>query len=152
MMKSATISMADLHGMYGDFAPDMQEEKKIRADLRDRAAYVYVTGQFPSHLRRKYTGMLRALTHYFKKPVSLDGRTGHLKLDDEVIRDLALDSHPMVRKVREKIAAGYFIQPSLGLGTRRNFWKIFMFKLNADNIPFGHIIVQGDGSIKDGWY
>lgn len=45
----------------------------------------------------------------------------------------------MALKVREKVSQGYLIQPPRGLNTRRNFWKIFMFKLNADGNVFDTI-------------
>src|SRR6056297_1536180 len=101
--------------LYGVFAKDMRAGDRFPREARDRVAYVYVTGQFPSHLRKTYTGVLRAVTSYFRKPVAMDGRSGHLKLDDRVVQDLKLDRHPMVRKVREHIRQGWLIQPSLGV-------------------------------------
>ncbi|KRW94343.1 hypothetical protein AQY21_20655 [Paracoccus sp. MKU1] len=128
----------------------MQDGEKTREDMLDRAAYVYVTGQFPSHLRKHYTAVLRAITHYFRKPVAFDGRTGNIKLDDRVVEDLDLDKHPMVKEVRNKVAEGYFIQPSRGFGTRRPFWRVFMFKLQGEHMV-DKITVQADGAVKKGW-
>lgn len=140
------------HEIYGeDYASDMVAREKFWNDARDRVAYVYVTGQFPSHLRPRSNGLIRNITRYYRRPVALDGRTGRMKVHEYAVRDLELERHTMVRKVREMIRDGYFIQPSRGTGTRRNYWKIFMFKLNADNQPYGRITVQGDGSIKQGW-
>lgn len=144
------MSASDRALIYGEFTPTMQEGEKTRDDMVDRAAYVYVTGQFPSHLRKHYTAVLRAVTHYFRKPVAFDGRTGNIKLDERVVADLKLEQHPMVKMVREKIREGYLIQPSRGFGTRRPFWRVFMFRLAGENIT-DRITVQGDGSIKRGW-
>lgn len=139
-----------LEDLYGEYAKMMRSGEKTREDMVDRAAYVYVTGQFPSHLRKTYTGVLRAITSYFRKPVALDGRTGNIKLDDRVVEDLQLDKHPMVKEVRAKLAEGYLINPSRGVGTRRPFWRVFMFRLK-DGQATDRITVQGDGSVKKGW-
>ena len=136
--------------LYGEYANMMVKGTKTRDDMVERAAYVYVTGQFPSHLRKHYTGVLRAITAYFRKPVAFDGRSGSMKLDDAVVLDLVLDKHPMVKEVRAKIAEGYLINPSLGVGTRRPFWRVFMFRQEGTDIT-DRITVQGDGSIKRGW-
>ena len=146
----APINIDERRDLYGEYAAKMEEGEKVRQDMIDRAAYVYVTGQFPSHLRSTYTGLLRIFSKYLKKPVSLDGRSGNIKLDPRVVQDLDLDNHPMVIEVRKRIAQGYFIQPSRGFGTRRNFWKVFMFKL-ANDVVTHPITVQGDGAIKEGW-
>lgn len=136
--------------VYGDFEPQMRDGEKTRDDMVDRAAYVYITGQFPSHLRKNYTGVLRAVTSFFQRPVALDGRTGNIRLNEKVVQDLELEKHPMVKEVRAKIREGYFIQPSRGVGTRRPFWRVFMFKQEGEAIK-DRITVQGDGSILRGW-
>lgn len=144
------LSAEDRGLVYGDYAEMAARNTKSRDDLRDRAAYVYVTGQFPSHLRTTWTGALRTLTSYFRKPVAFDGRSGHMKLDQRVAEDLELEAHPMVKEVRAKMAEGYFIQPSLGYGKRRPYWRVFMFRQDGDNVV-DRITVQGDGSVKAGW-
>ncbi|WP_421904480.1 hypothetical protein [Mameliella sp.] len=137
--------------MYGRYAPKMVSGLKFFADMVDRSAYVYVTGQYPSHLRATYTGVLRQITRPFTKPSSLDSRTGNVILRPEVVQDMQLDKHAMVREVRRKIRLGFLIQPSRGIGTRRNYSKIFMFKLNADNLPYEQCTINIDGSVKQGW-
>lgn len=91
----------------GPFSGQMIEGGKYYKDARNRAAYIYITGQFLSHLRKESTSFLRHATARFKKPVSLEGRTGKRKLSDAIARDLELNQHPMVLAVRKKISQGY---------------------------------------------
>lgn len=137
--------------LYGEFEVRVKHDPDFRMKTRDRLAYVYVTGQFPSHVRPPSNALIRTVTRYFKRPVALDGRSGNMKLKDEVVENLELEAHPMVREVRERIANGFLIQPSIGPNTRRNFWKIYMFKMNSDGVRYSKITVQGDGAIKQGW-
>lgn len=137
--------------LYGVFAPRMVPGEKFHNDMRDRAAYVYVTGLLPSHLRATYTAALRQVCRPYRRPTSLDGRSGHLLLDPEVVTDLHLEHHPMVQEVRRQIRLGCLIQPSRGVGTRRNFNKIFLFRLDAGNRPSAPVTINGDGSRKTGW-
>ena len=64
----------------------MDPGSKYFNDLRDRAAYVYIAGNFPSHLRIEFAGALRQVTRVYRKPSSLYGRVGVVKLDDDVAR------------------------------------------------------------------
>lgn len=137
--------------LYGPFSKQMTEGGKYYKDARNRAAYVYITGQFPSHLRKEAISFLRHATKWFKKPVSLDGRTGKLQLSDAIVRDLDLNQHPMVLAVRKKISQGYLIQPSLGIGTRRNYGKTYMFKFNSDHRPVDLKTIKIDGAERQGW-
>jgi hypothetical protein len=119
-------------------------------DLRDRAAYVYVTGSFPTHLRTYMTALLRKLTRYSRTPVSLDRRLGSMQIAQENIVRLGLEDHPLVRKVREYIDKGYQIQLSReDFTTRRPYTKVFMYK--RVGMGFDRVTVQYDGSIKDEW-
>ena len=154
----AVVAIAGLQpvgddSLYGAFSREVQSDPKARQDIRDRAAYVYVTGQFPTHLRKNYTGVLRAVTSYFRKPVSLDGRTGSVLLNKGVVTDLQLDEHPMVQTVREKIGEGFVIQPSRGISgskARRVFGKIYLYRRN-DNTTVDMITVHSDGAVKSNW-
>lgn len=137
--------------MYGDYAPQMQKGTKFYTDVVDRAAYMYVTGCFPSHLRSTYTDVLRVISGPCRWPPSLDRRSGDRKLLDEVVADMQLERHAMVAAVRRKISQGYVIQPSLGFGTRRNYWKTFMFRPTSDGRIALKVTVQGDGAEKQGW-
>lgn len=119
-------------------------------DLRDRAAYVYVTGSYPTHLRTYMTAMLRKITRYSRTPVSLDRRLGSMQIAQDNVVRLGLEDHPMVRKVREYLDKGYRIQLSRDdITTRRPYTKVFMFKRTG--LGFDRLTVQCDGSIKDEW-
>ena len=119
-------------------------------DLRDRAAYAYATGAFPSHLRKTFTGMLRMIMTYSREPESLDGSSGSMKIDPEVVEALELNNHPMIRKTREFIERGYKIQVARGLTARRPYTKLFLFS-EADDRPQDKVTIQVDGSVKEGW-
>lgn len=135
---------------YGGHAQEMEQGSKVRSDLRDRAAYVYVTGQFPSHLRSNYMSILRAITSTFRKPVAMDGRSGTIKIDEDVVRDLELEAHPMVSEVRKRLSEGFLIQPSRGLQARRPFSKVFMYRPKRGG---GNdlLVVTSEGAVKEGW-
>lgn len=136
---------------YKENARRMRNDDNYRAKIRDRAAFIHVTGIYPSHLRRETIQTLRYMVETYQTLTALDGRSGQFRVHPEVVADLELNAHPMVRKVREKMREGYFIQGSRGFRQRRNFGKVYMFKLNADGIKVSPITVKGDGSIKDGW-
>lgn len=129
----------------------MRDDETYRSKMRDKVAYIYITGQFPSHLRKESRQVLQTMITHAPSGTALDRRGGMVKVADEVVADLDLNAHPLVQKVRQKLRQGYFIQKSRGHGTRRNYGKIFMFKLNADGIQVGQITVNGDTSVKEGW-
>lgn len=124
---------------------------KEYADMRDRAAYIYITGAHPTHLRSRMRALLRMQTSYSRKPVSLDGRTGSVKLAEENVERLQLQNHPMVMKVREHISNGYKIELSTGWKDRRPYSKILLFKAQIDG-AVDRLTIQEDGSVKDGWH
>jgi hypothetical protein len=122
-------------------------DSKDYADLRDRAAYVYVTGSMPSHLRSLMTSLLARLATYSRTPVSFDRRVGSLALSQEMIERLDLESHPMVAKLRPFIDGGYRIQLERDMKARRPYTKVFLFNPGTGD----RITVQIDGSLKEGW-
>lgn len=126
--------------------PDTKEYQ----DLRDRAAYVYATGAFPTHLRTYFTSLLRNVSKYSRQPVSLDGRSGSMQILPENVAALGLDSHPMVKKVRDYIKRGYQIQVGQDVRTRRPYSRVFLYR-KAPGQPTDLVTVQVDGSIKEGW-
>lgn len=134
---------------YGLHTADMVAGTKTRAEARDRAAFVFVTGHFPSHLRANYMGILHAITASFAKPVALDGRSGSMRVADVAVIDLDLENHPLVTGVRSKVADGFLIQPSRGLQARRPFGKVFMYRPSTNGNEL--IVVNSDGSIKNSW-
>lgn len=145
----AIKNRSPLSTAYGGHAADMAIGSKTREDVRDRAAYIFVTGQFPSHLRTNYMGILRAISATFNRPVALDGRSGSIKLTSAVVNDLDLENHPMVIAVRDKLAEGFLIQPSRGLHARRPFGKVFMYRPTGSGNDL--IVVNSEGATKIGW-
>lgn len=124
-------------------------DSKDFQDLRDRAAYVYCTGTFPTHLRTFMMSLLRIATHYQLKPVALDGRSGSMELTPEVRAALDLEDHPMVSRVRDFVEDGYKIFFQRDLSERRPYSKVLLYKKERSGIH--KIVVQADGSILDGW-
>lgn len=113
-------------------------------DFRDRAAYVHLTGTFPTHVRKYFTGLLRAATEYARAP--LVGKYGHVKVSEDVVNRLKLDDHPMVRKVRSMMTdEGYVLRAPDNLKERRPFSRINLVHPKSGK----RIIVQSDGSIRD---
>lgn len=121
-------------------------ESRDFKDLRDRAAYVYATGTFPTHLRTLMTSLLQKVSRYSRTPVSLDGHLGSMKLNEETIRLLDLEDHPMVRKVKDYILKGYRIEMARDLKARRPYSKILLASPGGERIT-----LQVDGSVKEGW-
>lgn len=119
-------------------------------DLRDRAAYVYVTGTFPTHLRKYFTAILQGITRYSRSPVSLDRRIGSMQLTEDMIVQLGLTDHPMVRKAKHFIDQGYQIQVGFSMKARRPFGKVQMFKNTKAGVS-ERVTVQADGSVNEGW-
>jgi hypothetical protein len=119
-------------------------------DMRDRAAYVYVTGANPTHLRSRMSALLRARTSYSRKPVSLDGLSGCIKVAEENVKRLSLENHPMVVKAKSFVDEGYKIELATHWKARRPYSKILLFKQD----PAGQVTrvtVQNDGSVLEGW-
>lgn len=120
-------------------------KSKLFNDFRDRAAYAFATGTYPSHLRPFFTQALSLVTTPSTAPTALDGLSGVLKVDEDVSSRLGLGDHPMVRKVRAQVADGFRIRASRGPNSRRPFTKVFMHKGAL------RLTVQIDGSVLDGW-
>lgn len=145
----AVRDRAPLGLSYGGHAADMVAGSKMREDIRDRAAYVYVTGQFPSHLRSNTMAILRAITATLRQPVALDGRSGSIKVTSAVAADLELEAHPLVKGVRAKLAEGFLIQPSREMNARRPYSHVFMYRPGKNGIDL--VVVTSEGAVKDSW-
>ena len=120
-------------------------KSKLFNDFRDRSAYAFVTGTYPSHLRPFFTQALSLVMTPCATPTALDGLSGVLKFDEHVAKRLGLENHPMVRKVRTQVADGYRIKISRGPNSRKPYTKVFVHKGN------NRLTVQIDGSVLDGW-
>jgi len=130
---------------------DDPQLQKAYTDFRDRAAYVYVTGSFPTHLRSFFTSLLRKATRHASKPVALDQRSGSIQITPQVVKQLQLDNHPMVEQVRNYLKHGFKIQASRGVTERRPYSRVFMFREAPMGRGVAKITVQIDGSMKEGW-
>jgi hypothetical protein len=120
-------------------------QKRAYRDLRDRAAYMYVTGTYPSHLRTFFTRVLGRISKMANRATSMDRRSGNMLLDEDKVRRLHLDDHPMVLKVRKYLDQGYRITVSRGATSRMSYRKIYLSKGDDE------ITVQIDGSRLDHW-
>jgi len=128
---------ADIERMLSD------PKSKAHSDLRDRAAYMHITGAHPTHLRRWFTRALTMISS-LKAGSGIAGN-GSLRVTRDAVRRLRLDGHPMVVKVRQLIAEGYQLRVSLGPNARRGYGKIRLWRDDDKRT------VQIDGSVKDGW-
>lgn len=112
-------------------------------DLRDRAAYVHVTGAMPTHLRTYMTSLLAKISRFTA------GGTNSLEIARQNAVLLNLDEHPMVRKVREFTSDGYQVMVSRDLKTRRPYGKVFLWKQHDGQLS--RVTVQQDGSVLSSW-
>lgn len=126
-----------------------QPDSKDYHDLCDRAAYVLITGTFPTHLRPHMTGLLRKMSHYSLTPAAMDGRGGSMGLDPAFVARLGLKQHPMVAKVQEFIRDGYLIQASRDVKARRPFSRVFLYR--DDEGGPTKVTVHLNGATLDGW-
>ncbi len=118
-------------------------------DMRDRAAYVFLTGTHPSHLRRTWTQILSRISRFSKTATAIDGRPAELQLDQRIVTKLDLENHPMVTRVREYVAKGYRITISLGPNERKPYTRIYLSRGTGDATDL--VTVQTDGSVLDHW-
>ncbi len=128
--------------MRFDFEDLPQKELK---DFRDRAAFLYLTGVFPTHLRDKYTRMLVQIARHPSGCSILDAKAGVFALNDAPAIKLDLENHVMVRKVHDYEGQGWTMVRSRGPNARRSYKKIFMKRGAA------RAVVQSDGSVLDDW-
>ncbi|WP_425044683.1 hypothetical protein [Primorskyibacter sp. S87] len=142
----------DRKELYGDFSSDMIRGSDYFARTVDCAAYLHITGCFPSHLRAKRTAILRQISERYPHPTSADGRGGEIRLKKEAVRGMQIESHPMVKTVRAKVSQGFKIQQSLGHNTRRGHSKIFMYQIDPETQSVvNQITVVLSGAVKNRW-
>ncbi|MTH94678.1 hypothetical protein [Roseibium sp. RKSG952] len=122
---------------------------KEYAALRHRAAYMYITGSFPTHLRTRMTTFLRLISEHTNQPSALDGRSGALSVTYENIESLKLESHPMVIRVRKFLDDGWKIFFDYKAKQRRPYSRVRLYKTRGEYVT--KAIVQSDGSVLDGW-
>lgn len=126
-------------------APD----SKDYVDLRDRAAFVFVTGTLPTHLRTHMTALLRSMTVVRPEATAMDGESGSMKIEPHIARAMRLERHPMVAKVKEFLDAGYKVQASRDLKARRPFSRVFLYRESKEGMY--RMTVHSNGAIQEGW-
>lgn len=118
---------------------------KAFADFRDRAAYVYIMGSFPTHIRTYFTALLSMISRTVSEPASLDRAFGGVKVNEEMVHRLRLEEHPMVRRTRLLLAEGYRLYRSNDITGRRPYGRIPLH----NPMTGVNVVVQIDGSVKD---
>lgn len=126
-------------------APDADpESKKAFADLRDRAAYIHVTGAYPTHLRPETVRLLRQVTELSGKATSLDGQSGTVRVRDRFQDELDLESHPMVLEVRRYLDKGWQVSVSPYPDSRRPYGRVWIFRqLDETRAQRGTVYLTG---------
>lgn len=126
-----------------------QPESKDYMDLRDRAAFVHITGTLPTHLRENMTALLRSMTVVRSEPTSMDGESGSIKIEPHIGRSIRIEKHPMVEKTKEFLSNGYKVQASRDLKARRPFSRVFLYRESKDGMY--KMTVHSNGAIREGW-
>ena len=134
-----------------DLARVLQDNRsKEYTDFRDRSAYVFITGAFPSHLRDYFNALLSGGARRVREHTSLDGQGGSMKVDPDVVEALKLPDHPMVKKVREFVGNGYRIVLTRPHTTRKPYSRVFVAQVK-DGLYVNKKTINLDGSVKEGW-
>jgi hypothetical protein len=115
--------------------------RKAYLDFRDRAAYVFVTGAFPTHLRPESVRLLRNITQFSK---TQDAEMGSVRILPKFVEDLDLTNHPMVREVRRYQAKGWIVSVSPHPDARRPFGRVWIYKpLDETRAMKGTVFLSG---------
>ncbi len=117
------------------------ENTKAFADLRDRTAYMYVTGAYPTNMRPFFTGALTVLS----EPCRASGRVGPFLIDSSAIHTLNLRRHPMVVEARRLLSEGWRLVVSFGANHRRPYGNLY-FACGQQRLT-----VNAEGWAKPGW-
>ena len=118
-----------------------RKDTKAFADLRDRVAYMYVTGSHPSHMRPFFTGALNVLS----ETVNTSRRFGPHLIDRSAVYELDLNKHPMVIEARRLLAESWRLVVSLGPNCRRPYGNLY-FSRNQHRLT-----LNSEGWAKPGW-
>lgn len=137
--QTARVTWSELEAIFLD------PKSKEFTDLRDRAAHLFLTGVYATHLQQFFVGALCVISSTRDGRSLIDPQTGAIQVAEEVVQRLALHEHRMVKAVRKMQAEGWQIRQSLGANKRRPYTKVFMYRGEA------RITVQQDGSMLDHW-
>jgi hypothetical protein len=123
----------------------LTRDRQKMANFRDQAAFVFLTGIMPTHLRSEASRKLVDACQVVQGNTCCGAWRKAFDLKPEVIAALDLINHPMVRAVEALVSEGWFIQSSRGINARRPFAKIFLKRDDKRRA------VQRDGSILFDW-
>ncbi|WP_312781039.1 hypothetical protein [Brevundimonas sp.] len=122
-----------------------QPQSQDFADLRDRAAFLFITGSHPSHIRAFFTQALSLVSKMHNQPTAFDARQGSLKLNADMVARLDLNDHPMVQQVRRFTEDGWRIKQVFGPNARKPHTQVLLWKGQR------LVTVKIDGSVLDYW-
>ena len=114
---------------------------KAFTDLRDRVAYMFVTGAHPTNMRPFFTGALNVLS----TRASATGRFGPHLIDDSAVYTLDLKTHPLVVETRRLLSEGWRLVVSLGPNRRRPFGNLYFARDQH------RLTLRSEGWTKPGW-
>jgi len=117
------------------------ERTKDFTDLRDRVAYMFVTGAHPTNLRAFFTGALNVLSTHS----DASGRFGPHLVDCSAIYTLRLIHHPMVVEARRLVSEGWRLVVSLGPNERRPYGRLYFSREQH------RLTLHAEGWTKPGW-
>ena len=118
-----------------------RKDTKAFADLRDRVAYMYVTGAHPTHMQPFFTGALNVLS----QTVNASGRFGPHLIDRSAVHMLDLNKHPMVIEARRLLADEWRLVVSLGSNRRRPYGNLYFSREQH------RLTLSSEGWTKPGW-
>lgn len=139
----------------GRHTEDLIRQRKDYNDLRDRMAYVYICGSFPTHLRIWFTKLITMATGRSREPSALDKAGGAIKVNPDVVEKLALEQHPMVQAVRGYIREGWKIaRQRQDYTDRRPYSRIFLYRKikTFRGIVEEKKTIYINGAERDGWH
>jgi hypothetical protein len=119
-------------------------------DLRDGAAFIYVTGAWPKHLPPRSDQLLSFCTDWVRQR----GSAGRFVIANHVAEKLDLNDHPLVQTVQRYEDLGYRVHNgSCGSGEHCHpFGMVRMFEAEAGNQPIAdRVTILLNGSTKPGW-
>jgi hypothetical protein len=125
-------------------------ERKLWADIRDRAAYVLVSGALPTHLRPGSVRLLRQMTEISKAPSAIDGSAGAVKLRPSYVQSFRLQEHPLVLQARRYVKEGYHLSVSRGPNERRPFGRVWLYR-PVDQTRAYKATIHSSGAVQAGW-
>jgi hypothetical protein len=117
------------------------ENTKDFTDLRDRVAYMFVTGAHPTNLRPFFTNALNVVSTWA-------GRARHFGprvIDRPAVYMLRLREHPLVVEAQRLMSEGWRLAASLGPNKRRPFGNLYFLR-DQDRLT-----LHAEGWTRPGW-